>query len=97
MNVRIMDSENVTKFNGANGMRDAELIVTEKYLSVPPTQCNSFSLGRHNHNFLVQLNAILISQHTWQHDFCSIAHSIHLHKKYTNALMGGELRRTTKS
>lgn len=60
MNGRIMDSENVIRSNGANGMRDAELIIIEKYLSVSPTQCNSLSLRCHNHNFLVQFNAILI-------------------------------------
>jgi hypothetical protein len=93
MNVRIMDSDNVTR---SNGIRDAELTVTEKYLSVSPTQCNSLSLGRHDHNFLVQFNAILIPQHTWQHDFCSIAHCVHLHTKYIDGLMGGRIEKNHK-
>lgn len=46
------------------------------------THADSFPLGGNDHNLLVDLNAILISENTRKHDLGPIADCIHLWRQY---------------
>lgn len=52
---------------------------THLYMSFTNLTCaNGFSFGCYDNNVLVNLDAVFIPEHTWQHDFCSITDGVDL-------------------